>query len=54
MVQTREAAVAAATTPDLQQTSQLFRITRARGREPGAVDTPRREEVIVVVEFLAN
>lgn len=44
----------AAIRPDLPQTSQLFRVTRMR--RPGSPTTPdaRREEQVVVVEFLAN
>jgi hypothetical protein len=54
MVPSRDAAIAAAMTTDPRQTSQLFRVTRVRGHEPGRTADPKREELIVVVEFLAN
>lgn len=54
LVPVREAALAAAANPAAPKSSQLFRITRVRHTELPTTSTPKREELIVVVEFLAN
>ena len=50
----RDAAVAVATTPGLPSDYPLFRIRRVRRPEAPSPAGAKREELILVVEFLAN
>jgi hypothetical protein len=54
LVQTREAAITFAANPRTLETSHLFHITRVRRPESARTADLKREELIVVVEFLAN
>ena len=54
LVPTRQAALAFAADSGAVQPSHLFRITRVRRPEPLRGADLKREELIVVVEFLAN
>ena len=54
MVPSRDAALAAATASGVRQTSNLFRVTRLSVPAPTRIRDHKREELIVVVEFLAN
>lgn len=54
LIQTREAAIAFAANPLVPDTSHLFHITHLRRPGSARATDLKREELIVVVEFLAN
>jgi len=54
LVPARQAALDFAIDPQVPQSNDLFRISRVARPQPVRAADPKREELIVVIEFLAN